>query len=207
MDDRTIAGTDLERLGEPILVPRNLRIEHLHAELALGRDREFDRHLEDRVGLAAGGPSFRELRERRQVGVAALRRAAVDPRDDRVDLRLREAPIVAHFQGVRRIGKPRRHLARGDFVLDDLRPRPHFFVGGQRHRRHFTLAVAADALGENNWCDVFRERWGCGGRGGDPNRRGGGEHAEEEDDTLHCSLRAHCHCGLRIADCGLRIAD
>src|SRR6185503_14156135 len=51
---RSIAGTNLERLREAILVERHRRVEHLHAELALGGNRELDRHLEDVVRLASG---------------------------------------------------------------------------------------------------------------------------------------------------------
>ena len=106
VDDRAIARTNLERLGELVLAPRHLRVEHLHAELAFGGDREVDRHLEDRVRLAAERPALGELRQRRQIGVAALRRAAVDPRDDGVDLRLRQAAIVAHLAASARDRRP-----------------------------------------------------------------------------------------------------
>src|SRR2546428_12513420 len=79
MDDGAIARTDFERLGESIFSERHLRVEHLDAKLALGWNRELNRHLEHVVWLAAGGPPFGELGHRRQPGVVAPRRARVPP--------------------------------------------------------------------------------------------------------------------------------
>src|SRR2546428_98079 len=61
MDDGAIARTDFERLGESIFSERYLRVKHLDAKLALGRNRELNRHPEHLVRLAAGGPPFRGL--------------------------------------------------------------------------------------------------------------------------------------------------
>ena len=165
MHDRAIARTKLERLGEAILAPRHLGVEHLHAEFAFGRNREVDRHLEDRIRLASKRPAFGKRRQRRQVGVAAPGRAALHPRHDGVDLRLRQAAVVAHLQRVCGIGSPRRHLTRDHLVLDHLGPRPHVLVRRERHRGDLATAVTRRAIVEDDRSHVLRER-GHGGGGG-----------------------------------------
>ena len=145
----------------------NRRVEHLHAELAFGGDVELDRHLHDEVGLAAVRPSGREGRRRREVRVVAARRAAIDPGDDRVDLRLRQTRVVAHLQRLRRIGAPGRHLARDDLGFDRARPRPHVVVRQQRHRGDFTRAVALRAMIEDDGRHVLGERGHVGRWAGD----------------------------------------
>jgi hypothetical protein len=52
----------------------------------------------------------------RQIRVVALRRAGVDPDDDRLDFLVGQARIVLE-RTVRGIGAPRRHLPRRDLAL------------------------------------------------------------------------------------------
>ena len=191
--DGAVARTKLQRFGEAVLGPRHRRVVHLHAELAFRGNRDFDRHLEHVIGLAADGPAFGELRHRREIGLAALRRAAVHPRDDRVDLLSAEAAVVPHLQAVLGIGAPRRHFPRAHFLANHLGPGPHVLVREERHRRDFAGPVTHRALVEDDGCDVF----GKGGDGAGRRRSGGGVHGGDDgqapehggNDTLHEVLR------------------
>ena len=156
VDDRAIAGTQFEDLGEAIFLEGNLRVEHLHTEFALRGDVELDGHFEDHVRLAADRPSLGKLRYRRQVGVVTTRRTSVGPSRDRVDLRLRQAGVVPHFQSLV-VRAPRRHFTTDDFVLDRARPGPHILVRQQRHRCHFTWPMTLRAVVVNDRCDVLGE--------------------------------------------------
>ena len=197
MDDGAVAGTNLQRFSEAILGERDRRIEHLHAELAFGGDRELDRHLEHVVRLAAGGPAFREFRQRRQIGVIALRRAGVHPRHDRVDLFLGETAVVAHRQTALGVGAPRRHFARAHLLANRLGPGAHVLVREERHRRHFTGPVAHRAFVEHDRRHIFGEGGGCAGHrsrcaDGSPVGRvdNDGQGPESRDgDALHGLLR------------------
>ncbi len=98
----------------------------------------------------------------------ALRRAGVDPSDDRVDLVVGQRPIVLEMLDADRpVDVPRRHLPRRHARLDGACPRARLFVGDERHRRDrvrpmtrltFLLEDRRDVLGE-------RHRRGVGGQG------------------------------------------
>src|ERR1700752_4345575 len=81
----------------------------------------------------------------------ALRRPAICPGADLVDLVLGEALVVLEL-AVMRIGKPRRHLSRGDLGLDRPGPRPRLLIGEERHRRNLVGAVTLCATAEENRC-------------------------------------------------------
>ena len=65
-----------------------------------------------------------------------------------------------------RIRMPWRHLSLDDLVSDGPRPRPCVLVGGQYHRRNLVGPVTADAVVEQNCCDVLVERRCITGRFG-----------------------------------------
>ena len=104
-----------------------------------------------------------ELLGRREVLRVALRCARVDPPHDVVELVVGERAIVLELLDAERpIDVPRRHLPRGDAALDRADPRPHLFIGDQRHRRDVARAMTRLALLLEDRRDVLRER----GRGG-----------------------------------------
>ena len=59
---------------------------------------------------------------------------------------------------------PWRHRFLRDFLADRTRPRTHIFVRQCREWRAFAGAVTFRAFGIEDWCDVFRESDGFGGR-------------------------------------------
>ena len=106
---------------------------------------------------------------RRHVLRVALRRAGVDPADDRVDLIVGERSVVLELLDADGpIDLPRRHLAVADARLDRARPRPRLGEGHERHRRHRVGPVTGLALLLEDRRDVLGERRrlrGVGGRG------------------------------------------
>ncbi len=182
VDDRRIARTELDRLNPLVLGQMRRHADVLIGDRAIGRDLELLGHREDRVGLA-DRPALGERRPGRQIAVVAARRARVDPGGNRVDVLLREARIVLE-DAVRRVGRPRRHLALHHALLDGARPGTGLFVCHQRHRREHRRPMAADAVVVDNRRDVL----GIGHRAlGGSYRRLGQEQPEgaSRDETLH----------------------
>jgi hypothetical protein len=131
-------------------------LEVLVVDRAVRRDVELGRHLENHVRLS-DLPSVGERGQRRQLRRIALTRVGIHPLHDRVDLRLRQAPIVLE-RAMLLIGKPRRHRPRADLVADRPGPRPHVLEGDERHRRDFAWPMACHALAVQNRRDVLAER-------------------------------------------------
>ena len=145
----------------PALHPHVLREPRRDIEILIldgpgSRHLVLHRHLEHHVGCA-DMPALCELGQRRQLRRAAFARAARHPGRDRVDLRLRQAQVVAEFP-VTPVGVPRRHLARRHLLVNRTRPGPGLAEGDERHRRHLALPVAGDALLVEDRRDVLAER-------------------------------------------------
>src|SRR5262249_10414909 len=106
---------------------------------------------------------FGSPRERRRhVSRVALRRAGVDPLHDRRDLVVGERSIVLVLADADRLVEmPRWHVARRDALADRPRPRPHVFVGDERHRRRGALVMARLAVLLEDRRHVFRKSRTC----------------------------------------------
>ena len=123
----------------------------------------------------------------------ALRRAAVHPADDGVDLRVAQRAIVLELLNADGLVEvPGRHLTRGDAVLDRSRPRPRLFVGDERHRRDRIRPVAGLAFFLEDSRDVLGEgRSRLGGLGGREHRDGQQRHLPTlPTESGHETLRA-----------------
>ncbi len=151
-----IAGAHFARGNPAVFREVRRHLEILIVDRAVGGNPELDGHFEDDVGLAVL-PAGRERRHGRHLRGIALPGLGIDPLHDRVDLCLREAAIVAEC-AVRRIGKPRRHRPRADFVADGAGPRPHVPIGNEGHRRDFAGPMALHAFAVENRRDVPAER-------------------------------------------------
>ena len=128
VDDAAVGRPELDAADPDVFlqVGRDRDVEIRHG--AVGRHRESASViLKTRSGLPIDQPSANS-RRLRQLGAVAFRRAGVDPRGDRVDLRLLQADVVGELADGR-IGAPRRHLALDDLRLDRARPRPRVLVG------------------------------------------------------------------------------
>ena len=141
MRDGAIAGADLGALDPFVLGESARDDEVLILDHALFGHGEFLLHLEYHVRFA-DVPAFDKLDRFRLGRGFAFGRSRVGPRYDRVDFFLRQRAIVRKFFTHMRIRKPRRHAFQQHGFLDARGPRPRFFVGQQRHRRHFTGAMA-----------------------------------------------------------------
>ena len=98
--------------------------------------------------LAFGNvPALFERARLRRVLRAALLRALVRPRHQRIDLRLRQRAIVGEVAEVR-VGEPWRHLAEAHGFLDRGSPRACLLIGQERHRPDLagTMAFLAARL-------------------------------------------------------------
>ena len=153
--DLTVARADLHRTDP--FVFRNVRRETQIRKVI--RPRCGHRHLrqfDDEIRLAHL-PAVRKLRKRRHVLHIAPARALVHPlRDDR-DLVLAEARVVRKLP-MRRIREPRRHLTLRHLLANRLRPRTHFLIRVQRHRRDFARPVARRTILKQDWRHVTRIR-------------------------------------------------
>jgi hypothetical protein len=155
MNVRAGAGFDLD-CGVPAIfgqVHRNPDV--LVFNRPGGRNLEVLGHRVDRVGFA-DRPAVGQRRHLRHVGHVALRRAAVDPRNDRLDFIVGQTRVVAE-DAVRHVRPPRRHGPRGDALLDRAQPRTRIFVRRQRHRREHRRAMALDARLVQDRRDILRE--------------------------------------------------
>ena len=137
MHDPGVARFDLHRLDPAIFrqacvcvfVDPPIRTIGVHGHLFIERDGQI-RLANEPVGLRT------ECERRRHVLRVALRRPAVHPANDRVDVRVAQRNVVfelANTHGL--VEVPRRHLARHHARLDGPRPRPHILEGEERHRR------------------------------------------------------------------------
>src|SRR5262245_3442757 len=191
MDDGAVARPELDHFSEAIFGPGNLDVEIRDRELAFGGNLGRRRHVDDVVRLAAPvGPAIGERRWLRHVGVVAFQRASVNPRGDRLNLDFAQAAIVAHRQRLLVVGAPRRHLTPDDLGFDRFGPRPHIFVGEERHWRDLARAVARRAFVVNDRRDVFGKSRGDGTgglTGFQPGPKGNEGSHEYEGDTLHSS--------------------
>ena len=105
-------GVLLELDGEPLA---------LEGGLLPGRDDGLGGGLDNQVGHAEHPFLLRELGRGRQVATRPLGPAALDPGDHDVDLALAHPPRVAEVV-VPGIGRPRRHAAGEQFLLDGHAP-------------------------------------------------------------------------------------
>ena len=159
---------DPARLGE-----RNVARRPVPHVLVLRRHRVLGR-LDDEVGRAVAVPHALPLVGRRRAAWRGGRSfgspCGAPPstqRDDRVDLLVAERHVVLELlHADARVDVPRRHLPRGDALLDGARPRTGVLVGDERHRRDRVRLMALLALGLEDRRDVLRERrrFGCRSR-------------------------------------------
>ena len=90
-------------------------------------------------------------------------RAAIDPSNDGIDLRLAERHVILEFLDSHGgVNVPWRHLTGDHTFADRLRPGACLFVSHQRHRRHRPGVMALLALLLENRCYVFGKRNGVG---------------------------------------------
>ena len=193
--DAEVARPDLDAARELVFAERNLLVEVEVRLLRVGLHRPLDRQLEDEVGLAEL-PAAREGRRRRQVGGVAARRAGADPRDDGVDVLLRQAAVVAHLHAV--CGSaPHGGISRATTLsLIDRAHGPRRLVREERHRPDLARPMAAHAVLVEDRRDVLGERGRIGRRRGRRlGRHAGGRHHREEhapathqQRTLHVEL-------------------
>ena len=115
-------------------------------------------HRKDNVWFA-DLPAFGIFRIRRQVFRIAFRRARIDPRDDSVDLFLRQAAVVREI-AMFRVRKPGRHLASDNFFADRFGPGAHLFETHKRHGRDFAGAMTGLTVLLNDRRNVFVVRDG-----------------------------------------------
>src|SRR5262249_10536563 len=95
---------------------------------------------EDEIGLAEH-PVVGEFPGRRGIFLVPLRRAAIDPRGERLDFVVSQTALVVERVLVgRRL--PRRYLAISGCSFASLGPRHRLFVGHQAERSDFTWPVA-----------------------------------------------------------------
>ncbi len=149
-----VARQDFDGADPPVLRQRHLPrnpIEHVRTVRGdlLRRERHHQVRFAQRPFAAC------ELRKRGHVLRIPARRAGVDPRHHRCDLGVRQAPVV-HERAHVLDRVPRRHLLRGHHLPDLFRPRPHFLIRRERHRRHLTRPVTLQALRVQNRRDVLR---------------------------------------------------
>src|SRR5947207_3427150 len=91
------------------------------------------------------GPSLHEVNWRGHVFQIALRRAAIGPGRNGVDLLLGKRAVIGKL-AIMWIGIPRRHLFQHDRFLHGLRPGPRLLIGEKRKWRCFAWAVACLAV-------------------------------------------------------------
>ena len=156
---RTVAHRAvLDRLDVPVffyLQGGICRPEHVGA---LGRHRHGG-IPHDQVRLAdLPRRGVRKHPRRRHVRRIPARGAVVDPGGDHGDLRVAQRGIVLErLNSDVPIDVPGRHLARDDAIPYRTRPRPHLFIGNQRHRRHLSRPVASLARALQDRRDILRE--------------------------------------------------
>ena len=184
--DGPITGPHLDSFDPGVLVEPHRHHDPLVIDRPHGRDAERLRHLEDLVGLA-DVPAFEEGQRRGRLLRIALVRAGIGPAGDRVDFRLRQAPVVREVAD-RRIGVPRRHLPADDGPLHRRRPGTRVLVGQHRKRRRFARSMARLTILLEHWHHVFVERHGAGLRGGQ-----GGQRDER------CAKESSEHSNLRLS--------
>ena len=162
---RVVAGPYLGRRHPHDVVEGQGREQVEVRGLSLGVDLPRDRELDDVVRIQPVGVAPARRGEVGRLGgrPVPLRRAAVDPGHDRLDLVVAQADVVGELAEAP-VGEPRRHLAGDDLRLDGPRPRPRVAVRQQRHRRHLVRPVAARAVVEQDLPDVLvvcRCPFGC----------------------------------------------
>ena len=96
-------------------------------------------------------PALRKTWQRRQVGIVSFGRARVDPCDQSVDLPLAESGIIAELRARAGIGRPRRHLALDNLLVQ-------FFMAV--HDRVFVPILAAGVVLEGVLIFLFHARVG-----------------------------------------------
>ncbi len=93
----------------------------------------------------------------RHVRWRAARRIGIDPSQHCGDLVVGEREVVLVVPNADRLVQmPGRHLPVRHPLAHRPRPRPHLFVGDQRHRSTRACVMALRALGLEDRCDVFR---------------------------------------------------
>ena len=108
--------------------------------------------------------------------------SAIDPRQDRLQLRITQSAIVAEM-AVARVGMPRWHDAELHHQADRVGPRSYLFIGQQRQWRDLSRSVAVHTLHCHQRPDMFRprrhalRRRSSVGRGRDRLRLAHGRHA------------------------------
>ncbi len=116
MHDLPLGRTDFRRLDPAVFSELRRDDDVLIVDDTPRRDIEGYRQLEYQVRFA-DAPAFDPLRGLRQIARIAWGRSAVGPFHDGVDLRRAQAHAVRE-RAVVRIGKPWRHFAGDDGVLD-----------------------------------------------------------------------------------------
>ena len=155
---------DLYRRDVPILrQTRGHGCERPPPVRSHGRDRDR-RAVDNQVRLPdvplVGGCKDQQ---RRRVCRVPLRRTAVHPHGDRVDLFLAQRDVIPKALDTDiLLDEPGRHdphaIAKPGPLFDTAGPRSYLFVGDQRHRRDRAGSMAALATALKNRRDVLRER-------------------------------------------------
>src|SRR5262245_28385801 len=133
----SLGRNDLDALQVTIL--RQMRIDEdvrpligrLSFDNVVLRQRHDDIRLTDLPGFDRG-----KLEGRRHFRRVSLRRAVVDPLRDFRDFFVRQRNVIAETLNPDvLVDEPRRHLPRGNLLLDRPGPWPRLLVSHQRHRR------------------------------------------------------------------------
>ena len=119
--------------------------------------RHFERlwHLENQIGFAEL-PTVRERRYLRHLRRVSARHPLRDPLTDRLNLFIRQSPLVGEIAEAV-LGVPRRHVPRLGHVRDQRAALCHVLITDERKRRGFAWPMAGDAVLIKDRRDVFAE--------------------------------------------------
>ena len=156
--------------GRHIAILGQARRNHAEVAPVIGTDRRHGHVLrcQDQIGLADRPfVAAVELERLRHVGWVTARRAAVHPCCDHRDLGVAERRIVLELLDADiLLDEERWHgaalAAQGGAHLDRLGPRPHVFVGDERHRCDALGVMALLTAALQDGRDVFREGHAAG---------------------------------------------
>ena len=156
----TLGGFDLDRLDISILGEARI---HQNVDPSVGRfggHQLVFRQRDDQIRLIEVPLiGIVELARPGHIGGISLGRAGIHPFDDGRDLLVGQRHIVLEVvDAYVLVDVPGRHLAREDFLLDRLGPRPRFFISQQRHGRERVRPMAGLAAVLKDGRDVFGKR-------------------------------------------------
>jgi hypothetical protein len=138
---------------------RPLAIEDNAPMKNAGRNIEGRGHLDNRIRRAVLElmPAVGKGRQGWRDGIAALRRARIDPRDDRRNLRVGQTAVIGELMTESGICEPWGHLVIRDPRFDGARPWSRVLKGDQRHRRDLAWPVTGHTPAVENRRDITIE--------------------------------------------------